>query len=552
MKRKYLKGAAAKAAAAKAIKSSIDGDELMEKIKSAVKEAMGEEEAKGEEAGDEGGGASVEDIVAAVVDDIAEKRKSRKEAGEDVAELTEDDAAEIAEAVESILADVLPEDEGMKEDDDPDGEEKDDDTEDEEKDDEEAEAAKKKSRSAARQTKKRKASRPPVQRKYGNIYLQGGQGVTRTQRKEISPVVAIARAVKCIDVHGRHDPEAAAFYAKKLYGDDDMAREFKALNTVNPSAGGFLIPETYIDQIIELLYAKTVIFELGAQKVPMPNGSVNIPRMTSGTRARWGGEQRKIAATQPTFGNLKLYAKRLEAIVPQSRELMMSTTYSADQMFGNDLTRRMEMGLDFGALYGTGTEYQPLGICNHNDIQKIDVSKITDEAIVKAGMVTSDFPVYMRSQAMIKNIDDQHLGWTFNSLIEGYLMNLKTDTGTYIYREEMQSGKLLGSPYKISNQIPITDKGTPIIFGNWSDLIIGDQMGLETYTTLDGSWTDEEGVQHNAFEENLAATRALMYVDVGVRHTESFLVANNCMVPGIKAALAEIERIEKAQKGAQK
>ena len=27
-----------------------------------------------------------------------------------------------------------------------------------------------------------------------------------------------------------------------------------------------------------------------------------------------------------------------------------------------------------------------------------------------------------------------------------------------------------------------------------------DQMGLETYTTLDGSWTDEDGIQHNAFE----------------------------------------------------
>lgn len=551
MKRKRKFGAPAPAS--KSIKASIGEDDLMEKIKSAVKEAMGEDECKEGDSADEGGGASVEDIVAAVVDDIAEKRKSRKEAGEDVAELTEDDAAEIAEAVEAMLADVLPEDEGVKGEDDPDGEEKGEkDPDNEEKGEEDPEDAKKKSRPAARQMKQRKGSRPPVQRKYSNIYLQGGQGVTRTQKKEISPVVAIARAVKCIDVHGRHDPEAAAFYAKKLYGDDDMAREFKALNTVNPSSGGFLIPETYIDQLIELLYAKTVIFELGAQKVPMPNGSVNIPRMTGGTRAKWGGEQRKIASTQPTFGNLKLYAKRLEAIVPQSRELMMSTTYSADQMFGNDLTRRMELGLDFGALYGTGTEYQPLGICNHNDIQKIDVSKIADEAIVKAGMVTSDFPVYMRSQAMIKNIDDQHLGWTFNSLIEGYLMNLKTDTGTYIYREEMQSGKLLGSPYKISNQIPITDKGTPIIFGNWSDLIIGDQMGLETYTTLDGSWTDEEGVQHNAFEENLAATRALMYLDVGVRHAESFLVANNCMVPGIKAALAEIERIEKAQKGAQK
>ena len=50
--------------------------------------------------------------------------------------------------------------------------------------------------------------------------------------------------------------------------------------------------------------------------------------MTSGTRARWGGEARKIGTTQPSFGNLRLSAHRLESIVPQTRELIMSTKYS--------------------------------------------------------------------------------------------------------------------------------------------------------------------------------------------------------------------------------
>ena len=109
-----------------------------------------------------------------------------------------------------------------------------------------------------------------------------------------------------------------------------MAREFKAMSATNPTAGGFLIPEVYLDEVIELLYSKTVIKELGARTIPLENGNLNIPRMTSGTRAMWGGEGRKIASTQPAFGNLRLSAKRLEAIVPQTRELLMSTKYSAD------------------------------------------------------------------------------------------------------------------------------------------------------------------------------------------------------------------------------
>ena len=67
-----------------------------------------------------------------------------------------------------------------------------------------------------------------------------------------------------------------------------MAREFKALSATNPASGGFLIPEVYLDEIIGLLYNKTVIKELGARTIPLETGNINIPRMTSGTRATWG------------------------------------------------------------------------------------------------------------------------------------------------------------------------------------------------------------------------------------------------------------------------
>lgn len=310
-----------------------------------------------------------------------------------------------------------------------------------------------------------------------------------------------------------------------------MAHEFKAMSATNPTAGGFLIPEVYLDEVIELLYSKTVIKELGARTIPLENGNLNIPRMTSGTRAMWGGEGRKIASTQPAFGNLRLSAKRLEAIVPQTRELLMSTKYSADELFAADLSRRMQLGLDWGALYGTGGEFQPTGIANTPGVEKIDAKKM-DAQYAADGKLTADFPVYVKSLVMSKNVDDQALGWAFNSFMEGYLKNIKTTTGDYIYRDEMNAGNFLGMPYKVSNQIPTDSKTgcTEMFFGNWADLMIGDQMGLETYTTLDGTWTDENGVQHNAFEENLTGTRALMYDDIGVRHVESFAYVHNIKV----------------------
>lgn len=506
--------------AARARKSMKMGkEELVDMVKGAVKEAL--EEGKADDDGDEDDD-SIEGVIEAAIEAINEKRKSAKSD-----ELSEDEVGEIMDAVAEYL-DVNDDD---SKDDDLDDEEKDDDADDEEKDDDEE-----KGRKSTASSRQRKSARTQVkklvQRKYSDVYMNRGEvAAKQTQKKEVPASILLARSIKCIDVFGRNDPERAAFYARKHYQDEDMAREFKALSATGPSNGGFLIPEVYMDQVVEMLYPKTVIFELGAQRVPLEHGNLNIPKMTAGTRATWRGEQRKITKTEPKFGNIKLSAKSLGAIVPQSKELMMSTSYSADAIFANDLFRRMQLGLDYGGLYGTGGEFMPLGAYYNKEIEQIKATQVGNTDLADtAGKITADFPVHMRAKAMQKNIDDQFLGWAMNSMLEGYLMNLKTTTGVYIYREEMQTGKLLGSPYKISNQIGVTNGKTDLFFGNWSDMLIGDQMGMETYTTLDGTWTDDEGNSHSCFDENMVATRATMYDDIAVRHGESFLIATDVKV----------------------
>lgn len=517
-------------------------DELQEMISDAVGESVAkamknaEEDAFNKSRKDGDGDeltADIESVIADAVEAYNDDVKSRKDEAGD--EWTEDDEVAAAEGLAPAIADAVAEalSDEVKEDD----AESDDETKDDEGQSDEEEKRRKALNSTIKRAVKsaiRGSSatygRTSTQRKYADIYMGRRSNMAYKSEKKADPKIQLARAIKCLDVFGRHDPEAAAYYAKKNYDDSSMAREFKALSATNPTEGGYLIPEIYMDEIIEILYAKTVLYELGARKVPMPNGNLNVPKMTSGARATWGGEARKIAKTQPAFGNIKLSAKRLEAIVPQTRELLMSTSYSADEMFATDLTRRMELGLDYGGMFGTGGEFQPLGIFKNKDIDKVNVSEITDASLSANGKITADFPIYLTSLALEKNIDDASLGWTFNSLLEGYLKNMKTSTGAYIYREEMNTGKFCGFNYKVSNQIPTTNGNTGLIFGNFADLMIGEQLGLETFTTLEGSWVDENGVQHNAFEENLAATRALMFLDIGVRHAESFICATDIKV----------------------
>lgn len=500
-------------------------DELKDLIKSAVKEAMGEGETQDEATPLEG--VTYEDVLAVIeqaVDSVSEKHKAAKEAGEEDTDITSEEIVEEAAALLSELAGAQEpedgEDEGIKEEG----------CDDETKEGEEGEpedTLKRRKSTPAPARRQKKSTPAPTQRKYQDIFMNR-PAPAKKQQKAIPPMVQLARAIKCLDVFGHNDPERAAYYARKHYQDADMEREFKALSGTNPVNGGFLIPEVYTDEIIELLYNKTVIKELGARTIPLETGNLNIPRMTSGTRAMWGGEARKIKTTAPTFGNLRLSAKRLEAIVPMTRELLMSVKFSADEMFAADLSRRMQLGLDWGGLYGKGGEFQPTGIANTPGIEIVDAKTMDAQYADSNGKLTADFPVYIKSLVMSKNVDDAALGWAFNSFLEGYLMNLKTATGDYLYRDEMNAGKFLGMPYAVTNQIPWTAQGyTDLFFGNWADLMIGDQMGLETFTTMEGTWTDEDGIQHNAFEENLTGTRALMYDDIGVRHVESFVYVKN-------------------------
>ena len=41
------------------------------------------------------------------------------------------------------------------------------------------------------------------------------------------------------------------------------------------------------------------------------------------------------------------------------------------------------------------------------------------------GKITADFPVWLVSKVLAKNVDDLGLGWTFNSFVEGFLKNMK-------------------------------------------------------------------------------------------------------------------------------
>lgn len=360
-----------------------------------------------------------------------------------------------------------------------------------------------------------------TQRKYDGIYMNTGKTPDEEKTEKVAPGIRFARMAKCIAA-SKNDPEKAlAIAEKQLYPNDkELHTSLKALSVTTPSEGGFLVREDYSDEVIPLLLSKTAVMELGARRVPMPNGNLNLPKLTGGSTAYYQGESQNATKSQQTFGNLKMSAKKLVVLVPISNDLIRSASPAADAIVRDDIISQAKLKIDYTALYGTGTEYTPKGIKPWT----------TANYSCTTAAISADLPSTMLGTLLNSNVPMLSPGWIFNSLIWSTFYNLKTTTNQYIYRDEMRNGRLEGMPFRISNQISTANStaGTTyydIFLGDFSEFLFGEEMAFELMASNEASYYDGSQLQ-SAFSLDQTVLKITCKHDMALRHAESFLVYN--------------------------
>ena len=121
--------------------------------------------------------------------------------------------------------------------------------------------------------------------------------------------------------------------------------------------------ETEIQGILEPLYAKSVLAELGVKFYKgLPQGDVQIPKMT-GNNVGWAGEVAAASGTGNTFSAILLQPKRLTAYVDISKQLIAQDTIGVEEAIRRDIVNAINDKLEatiFDASAGTTT--RPAGI----------------------------------------------------------------------------------------------------------------------------------------------------------------------------------------------
>ena len=312
------------------------------------------------------------------------------------------------------------------------------------------------------------------------------------------------------------------FLRDKLNDKDSCALAEKSLETGTPSKGGALtMDQLLVNEFYPMLRERLSFYDLGARMIPMPKGTLSMVGLDSGTSMGWVGEARRGATSRPAFGRVKLSSKKAYGNVAITNDLLEESDWEVDRIVRDDLLEVLSELLLLAGLHGLGTEYQPRGI--DSDARRTQVTLNS----VMTGDTPSEFIYALMVAKVPFNYEDA--GWLFGPHIWKQFYNLKTTTGAYLFREEMDKGRLLGYRYRVATSVAVGVDAhalTHIFFGKWSELIIGVTREMQFEESREALITDEDGNSVNAWEEDLTFVKLTFKCDIGLRQAKAMAHSN--------------------------
>lgn len=314
----------------------------------------------------------------------------------------------------------------------------------------------------------------------------------------------------------------------KGWGNTAMVAEYeahvKALAASDATAGGFLVPPQYSQDVIEFLRAKSVVRQLGPVVIPMSTGTFRIPKVTQGANASYIGENQPAPKTQQQFGNVTLTFKKLAALIPLSNDLLRYSSPGADAIVRDDLVRAMADAENRAFLRDTGLAGAPKGFLHWALPDQI----INGNATQNLANVTNDFGQLIVT-LMNKNIPMTKPVWIFSPRTWNYLMTIMTANGVFAFRDEMMRGTFWGYPFGITTAVPSNlntlgrGSESEIYLIDMADAVLGESLSLVVDASQEAAYT-EGGTLVSAFQNDQTVIRAISEHDLVMRRQESIAI----------------------------
>jgi HK97 family phage major capsid protein len=259
---------------------------------------------------------------------------------------------------------------------------------------------------------------------------------------------------------------------------------------------------------INRLYAATRVRQLGATVLNGLVGNVDIPKLAGSTTAGWVAEGSPLTASDATFTQVQLKPKTAGIVAEYSRNMLLQATPDIEALLRADMARMLAITLDQAAVSGPGTGNAPTGVLSTSGIGTVALG--TDGA-----PLAYDNFVDLMGQVQDQNAELGALAFLTNYKVRRAAQKLKTTTneplGEAVVFQNMPRAFTTGVPSNLTK-----GSGTnlsALLYGNWSDLLIG------MWSELDILVNPYDSTSYLAGNVKI---RAMMSVDIEVRHPESF------------------------------
>lgn len=281
-----------------------------------------------------------------------------------------------------------------------------------------------------------------------------------------------------------------------------------ALGSNVPADGGFLIPEYLRSEMLRISLEKAVVrsrarvipMETLTLPFPMIDSTSNASNIYGGVAAYWTEEAGTLTDSSPTFGRVKLEAKKLTAYSEVPNELFADSLISLQMLINEIFPEALAWFEDIAFISGSGVG-EPLGFLNSPAM--VSVTKETGQAadtivwenLVK--MYSRMLPSSLSNAVWIANLD------TFPELAT---MSLSVGTGgSAIWLTDGVSGppmRILGRPVLFTEKMPTLGDAGDIVLADMSHYLIGDRQAIQADTS-----------PHYRFQTDMTSMRFISRLD---------------------------------------
>lgn len=282
------------------------------------------------------------------------------------------------------------------------------------------------------------------------------------------------------------------------------------LTAGSATAGGNTVATNLLSgSFIDALRNAMVIDRMGARMLTGLVGNIAIPKQTGAATAYWIAENGAPTESQMTIGQVTMSPKTVGAYTDISRRLLLQSSMDVEGMVQTDLATVLGLAIQAAAINGSGTSNQPSGI----------LAQVTASVIGGTNGAAPSWAniIGLETDVSVANADIGTLGYLTNAKVRGKLKGTSKVSGQNGFIYEGGDTPLNGYQAGITNSVPSNlTKGTgtnlsPIIFGNFADLVIGMWGSLDLM--VDPYTNSTSGT---------VRVVALQDVDIALRNVESF------------------------------